>query len=248
MDIVYVGDEIDVLETMKMHFTQFIDSFPAKNPQTIEIKQRLLDWVNDIKPMLTQAEYDAIKAKDRELLALVKEHPLLSMVSPFLEFKPMPDPDDTIGSDSDSDELEGIDDLDFESFANEPLGNSEAEIEDTLGEQVPAEYLEDESPYCWLTSDSIKAAANFAIAVYTRKPSLTLTFEYDPRICLFGDQIDRVIMSLITQLTPSELKSFSPELITKIRSLVYYTLCDKHSVLESTGILQAARLANANAD
>lgn len=36
-----------------------------------------------------------------------------------------PDPDDTIGSDSDSDELEGIDDLDFESFANETLGNSD---------------------------------------------------------------------------------------------------------------------------
>ena len=164
------------------------------------------------------------------------------MLSPFLEFKPLSDPDDTIGSDSDSDELEGIDDLAFESFANENLGNSG----DSLGEQDPAEYLEDESPYCWLTTDSIKAAANFAIAVYTRKPSLTLTFEYDPRICLYGDQIDRVIMSLITQLTPSELKPFSPELITKIRSLVYYTLCDKHSVLESTGILQAARLAIAN--
>lgn len=240
MDIVYVGDKIDVLETAKLQFNQLFDTLPAKNAQTIEIKQRLFDLVNDIKPLLTQAEYDAIRTKERELWELVKTHPLFSMLSPFLEFKPMPDPDDTIGSDSDSDELEGIDDLDFESFANETLGNSG----DSLGERNPAEYLEDESPYCWLTSDNIKAAANFAIAVYTRKPSLTLTFEYDPRICLYGDPIDRVIMSLITQLPPSELKSFSPELITKIRSLVYCTLCDAHSVLESTGILQAARLAN----
>ena len=67
MDIVYVGDKIDILETMKVQFTQFIDSFPAETTQTIEIKQRLLDWVNDIKPMLTQAEYDAIRTKEREL-------------------------------------------------------------------------------------------------------------------------------------------------------------------------------------